>query len=111
MRLYRFDRKAGRAVHQFGSVGLTITPIAHLAGGGQVAAMWIEPGGQVGAHETVGPQLFLVIQGSGWVEDASGARLAITLIHELRRNNLRYGAAALCIGGGQGIAAIFEALG
>ena len=41
---------------------------------------------------------------------ASGARLAITLIHELRRHDLRYGAASLCIGGGQGIAAIFEAL-
>ena len=41
---------------------------------------------------------------------ASGARLAITLIHELRRNRLRYGAASLCIGGGQGIAAIFQAL-
>ncbi len=41
---------------------------------------------------------------------ASGARLAITLINELRRNGLRYGAASLCIGGGQGIAAIFEAL-
>jgi acetyl-CoA acetyltransferase family protein len=41
---------------------------------------------------------------------ASGARLALTVIHELRRNGLRYGTAALCIGGGQGIAAIFEAL-
>jgi acetyl-CoA C-acetyltransferase len=41
---------------------------------------------------------------------ASGARLALTLIHELRRHKLRYGAASLCIGGGQGIAAIFEAL-
>jgi acetyl-CoA acetyltransferase family protein len=40
---------------------------------------------------------------------ASGTRLAITLISELRRNGLRYGAASLCIGGGQGIAAIFEA--
>ena len=41
---------------------------------------------------------------------ASGARLAITLISALRRNGLRYGAASLCIGGGQGIAAIFQAL-
>jgi acetyl-CoA C-acetyltransferase len=41
---------------------------------------------------------------------ASGARLSLALINELRRNNLRYGAAALCIGGGQGIAAIYEAL-
>jgi acetyl-CoA acyltransferase 2 len=42
---------------------------------------------------------------------ASGARLAYTLLHELRRTNKKYGAASACIGGGQGIAAIFEALG
>jgi acetyl-CoA acetyltransferase family protein len=41
---------------------------------------------------------------------ASGARVSLALIHELRRNKLRYGAAALCIGGGQGIATIYEAL-
>ena len=39
---------------------------------------------------------------------ASGARLIITLMYELRRNNLKYGVASLCIGGGQGIAAIIE---
>ncbi len=39
---------------------------------------------------------------------ASGARLTITLMYELRRHHLKYGAASLCIGGGQGIAAIFE---
>jgi acetyl-CoA acyltransferase 2 len=41
---------------------------------------------------------------------ASGARLAYTLLHELQRSNKRFGAASACIGGGQGIAAIFEAL-
>jgi acetyl-CoA C-acetyltransferase len=39
---------------------------------------------------------------------ASGARLALTLIYELRKRQKRYGLASLCIGGGQGIAAIFE---
>lgn len=42
---------------------------------------------------------------------ASGARVSIALINELRRHNLKYGAASLCIGGGQGIAAIFENMG
>ena len=42
---------------------------------------------------------------------ASGARLAITLTNELRRHHLKYGVASLCIGGGQGIAAIFENVG
>jgi acetyl-CoA C-acetyltransferase len=39
---------------------------------------------------------------------ASGARVSMALINELRRNNVKYGVASLCIGGGQGIAAVFE---
>jgi acetyl-CoA acetyltransferase family protein len=39
---------------------------------------------------------------------ASGARLALTLLHELRRRGKHTGIASLCIGGGQGIAALFE---
>jgi acetyl-CoA acyltransferase 2 len=39
---------------------------------------------------------------------ASGARLALTLITELQKRKGKYGLASLCIGGGQGIAAIFE---
>jgi acetyl-CoA acetyltransferase family protein len=41
---------------------------------------------------------------------ASGTRLVITVLNELRRNGLRYGLATACIGGGQGIAMIVEAL-
>ena len=41
---------------------------------------------------------------------ASGTRLVITVLNELRRNNLRYGLATACIGGGQGIAMVVEAL-
>ena len=39
---------------------------------------------------------------------ASGARLALTLMYELRKREKRYGLASLCIGGGQGIAAVIE---
>jgi acetyl-CoA acetyltransferase family protein len=42
---------------------------------------------------------------------ASGARITLALLNELRRNHLKYGAASLCIGGGQGIAAVFENVG
>jgi acetyl-CoA acetyltransferase family protein len=41
---------------------------------------------------------------------ASGARLALTLAYELRERGARYGLAALCIGGGQGIAVVLENL-
>ena len=40
---------------------------------------------------------------------ASGTRLVITVLNELRRKGLRYGLATACIGGGQGIAIIVEA--
>ena len=39
---------------------------------------------------------------------ASGARLALTLAYELRERGGKRGLASLCIGGGQGIAAIIE---
>ncbi len=39
---------------------------------------------------------------------ASGARILVTLIHEMKRRKARFGLAALCIGGGQGIATIIE---
>lgn len=41
---------------------------------------------------------------------ASGARILSTLVHELRRRGGRYGMGSACIGGGQGIAVIVEAL-
>ena len=39
---------------------------------------------------------------------STGARMAVTLVHELRRRKLRYGAATLCGGGGQGYALVVE---
>ncbi|HEU5263523.1 MAG TPA: acetyl-CoA C-acyltransferase, partial [Gaiellaceae bacterium] len=39
---------------------------------------------------------------------ASGARLVVTLLHELRRRGGRFGLATMCVGVGQGQAALFE---
>jgi len=38
----------------------------------------------------------------------TGARLVVTIIHEMRRRNLKNGLVALCIGGGQGMAMMLE---
>lgn len=42
---------------------------------------------------------------------ATGGRILATLLHEMHRRDARYGLETLCIGGGQGIAAIFEKIG
>jgi len=39
---------------------------------------------------------------------ATGVRIMTTLLHEMQRRQVRYGLETMCIGGGQGIAAIFE---
>ncbi|MFZ5633277.1 MAG: thiolase family protein [Bacillota bacterium] len=39
---------------------------------------------------------------------ATGCRLCVTLLHEMKRRNARLGLATLCVGGGQGMAAVIE---
>lgn len=39
---------------------------------------------------------------------ATGVRIMTTLLHEMKRRNVRYGLETMCVGGGQGLAAIFE---
>ena len=38
----------------------------------------------------------------------TGARLVVTLLNAMKRNNMEYGLATMCIGGGQGMAMVFE---
>jgi acetyl-CoA C-acetyltransferase len=42
---------------------------------------------------------------------ATGVRILATLLHELRRRGGRYGLETMCVGGGQGLAALFESAG
>ena len=39
---------------------------------------------------------------------ATGARIMTSLLHEMQRRQVRYGLETMCVGGGQGVAAIFE---
>jgi acetyl-CoA C-acetyltransferase len=39
---------------------------------------------------------------------ASGARILVTLLYEMKKKNARYGLATLCVGGGMGVAAVVE---
>jgi acetyl-CoA acetyltransferase family protein len=92
----------------------------------QLAGLSLEQMDRVEVNEAFAAQYLAVEKELGLVRDktnvnggaialghplgASGTRLVITLLNELRRNNLRYGLATACIGGGQGIAMIVESL-
>ncbi len=81
-------------------------------------------------NEAFAPQVLAVLKGWGWSDDdsrremlnvngsgislghpigATGGRILANLTRELKRRGGRYGLETMCIGGGQGIAAVFEA--
>ena len=77
-------------------------------------------------NEAFAPQVLAVLKGWGWDEArpaerqrlgdqprgtrsrATGGRILANLLRELKRRDGKYGLETMCIGGGQGIAAIFE---
>jgi acetyl-CoA acyltransferase 2 len=92
----------------------------------QLAGLRLEQMDRIEVNEAFAPQYLAVEKELGLCRDktnvnggaialghplaASGTRLVLTLLKELRRRGLRYGLATACIGGGQGIAMIVEAL-
>ena len=76
-------------------------------------------------NEAFAPQVLAVLKGWGWDDrdrlnvngsgislghpiGATGGRILANLLRELQRRDGRYGLETMCIGGGQGIAAVFE---
>ena len=80
-------------------------------------------------NEAFAPQVLAVLKGWGWSADdsrrdmlnvngsgislghpigATGGRILADMAHEMRRRDSRFGLETMCVGGGQGVAAIFE---
>lgn len=85
--------------------------------------------GMVELNEAFAPQVLAVLKGWGWSDDdsrrdllnvngsgislghpigATGGRILADMAHEMQRREVRFGLETMCIGGGQGMAAIFE---
>lgn len=81
--------------------------------------------GLVELNEAFATQVLGVLKGWGWNDPeqlnvngsgislghpiaATGVRIMATMLHEMQRRGTRYGLETMCVGGGQGVAAIFE---
>lgn len=77
MKIYRFDVEVGRSIDYFGSVNFTLSRIVQLTSEARVSCFHLGSQGKVGYHQAVIPQLFLVVQGTGWVRDETSDRVSV----------------------------------
>ncbi len=77
MKLFRFEAQVEKPITQFGSVNVMLSHLVRLTAGGYVNCMHVAANGVVGYHQTVGDQLFLVVQGEGWVRTEETERVPI----------------------------------
>jgi quercetin dioxygenase-like cupin family protein len=74
MKIYRFDPEVGRSIDQYNSSGFVISRVAHLFEEAVVHCAYLDSDGVIGYHQATMPQLFLVLQGEGWVRGESPER-------------------------------------
>lgn len=77
MKIFRFDPEVGQEVEQFGSVKAIISKILHLENEAAISSVYIRPNGKLGHHQAVTSQLFLLVQGEGWIRGETEEKLAI----------------------------------
>ena len=77
MKLFRFDPEVGKSIDAYGSSGFVISRIVRLFDEAVVNCAYLEANGVIGFHQAVIPQLFLVMQGEGWVRSSSPERTTI----------------------------------
>lgn len=68
MRIFRFDHEVAHPVKQFDSANVAVGRGVRTDGKTQVTVIHVEPGGTLGFHPSTGRQLYMVMNGDGWVE-------------------------------------------
>jgi len=77
MKIFRFDAEVGKGVDLYESSGFTISRVTHLFDEAVVNCAYLAASGVIGYHRATVPQLFLVVQGEGWVRGESSERTFI----------------------------------
>lgn len=80
LQVFRFGAEQAALIPLFGSVGAASVPLAHGMGENHAYALHFAPGGVIGPHPAGFDQLFLVVQGAGWVAGADGVRQALATL-------------------------------
>lgn len=77
MKIYRFDRDTGKTIDRYHSSGFVLANVAHFLDEPIIHCAYLDPQGVIGFHQAGMPQLFLVLQGEGWVRGEAPERKPI----------------------------------
>ena len=77
MNIFRFDSDVGKEIEQFGSVKVIISKVVHLEAEAMINCVYLRPNGKIGYHQAATRQLFLLVEGQGWVRSESAEKHAV----------------------------------
>lgn len=78
MKIFLFDGRIGREITAHGSERVQFSRIARLSHPAQISFMQIGPKGVIGYHQATVSQLFMVVEGQGWVRGHTDERIPIS---------------------------------
>ncbi len=78
MEFYNFGPEVGRKIDQFGSVDTILSALVNLKSPAVVNCFYLGKNGMLGLHPASSPQLFLIVQGKGYVRSGTSERIAVT---------------------------------
>jgi hypothetical protein len=80
IRIVQFSADAAEPITSYSSVSSSAVALAHGEGASHVYAVHIQGGGEIGPHPAGFDQLFLIVQGSGWIAGADGVRHSLAAL-------------------------------
>jgi quercetin dioxygenase-like cupin family protein len=77
VKIIDFSAERAEPIARFASVGASSVRLGDGHGEAHVYCVRFEPGGKIGEHPTGFGQLFLVVEGAGWVSGQDGVRVEL----------------------------------
>jgi quercetin dioxygenase-like cupin family protein len=77
MKIFRFGPEVGQEIEQFGSVKATISKVLHVEVEVVVNCVYVHPNGKIGQRQAATQQLFLLMEGEGWIRGGTEEKHAI----------------------------------
>jgi quercetin dioxygenase-like cupin family protein len=77
MKIFRFDPEVGSTIDKFGSEKAIISRVVHLEDEAVIQCVYLRPNGKIGYHQAATQQLFLLVEGNGWVRGKSDQKFTI----------------------------------